>query len=194
MKVYGEFEPEKIMLHGIAMDGAPISIPYYLSSNKKYVYQNHESAMYEESDCRRCNVCGNLTENKQYIMCNACVEKKGKNRYMSLPEVPFTYPCFVDDEFIEDEDCMDDYLENHEECIPTEIYPAIKKSFSLDLIDYIDENLELEDSFSDLLTDSQNALFAELEEKINNLISIALTSYYDCDMKHRMTYITEEKK
>jgi len=124
-------------------------------------------------------------------MCESCVDKKDKARYAALPEVPMNYPCFANGEFIEDEDCMEWHIDDSEGVIPTEIYPAIKKTFSLDIIDFLDENVELEDPFSESLTSEQRARLEVIEDEINTLVGSSLKGYYDCDMKYRMVYTKE---
>lgn len=57
---------------------------------------------------RICEQCGKVTQGPYNLLCPTCMQKKAREKYLSIPTVPFTgQPVFVGDDFTTD---LEQYL------------------------------------------------------------------------------------
>lgn len=184
MIIYEDYIPEEVTLHGISLNGIPISLKVYLSpDNKTMIPQvlnsDREYARRSYSTHKRCE-CGNIYEISKY--CEPCREKKDTEKYNSLPVVPMIFPCFVNDKFYEEVEYLEDDIADGElDISKAEIYPTKKVEFIYPLqdniYDYINENCDCD----------LNIDVLELENDLNIRLQ-NMTPIYEADTSRRMIY------
>lgn len=64
--------------------------------------------LFHFATARICEQCGKMTQGPYRLLCPACMQKKAREKYLSIPTVPFTaQPVFVGDDFTTD---LEQYL------------------------------------------------------------------------------------
>jgi len=192
MRLYLDWEPESVTLKGTLSDGTEVSKEYYHIDNFLYikdVYNNLDNIKQQFCTHRKCK-CGKIYEKSYYDLCSECRAKKEKEKYLALPIVELSFPCFVNDELCMDSDSIEDYIDsneilNNEEL---EIHPAIKVQFDFDIKDYID-NWESDNGLDDHIgfSDEDEIVLVECESNINRIVNSNL-DWYDANTKVRMEY------
>ncbi len=192
MKVYPDYEPETVTLHGITNEGRPVSVDYY-TDGKTVIPKAYglEHAKTHFSTHRKCKTCGKVLEGTTKITCNECSDKNDYEKYLSLPLVELQFPIFVNDDFIEDEDSLNDYLYYNEITSEenVEVHNSKLEPIRVNIIDYLDDVLEntgYEDSLKDLISNDNYKKLTEYEDEIQSVMD-SIHSMYFADYKSRVS-------
>ena len=140
MRIYPDWEPQIVTLSGNLPDGTIVNTDYFYNKKSHSLYPITGSGTKdyfkkEWATHIKCE-CGEVYEKNYYTKCKKCRDKEDLDKYLALPVVPMSYPCFVNDRYINDEDELECYI-NDEEITDTstlEIYPAEKIGFKFNII------------------------------------------------------------
>lgn len=195
MIIFDDFEPKKIILRAITDNGKEISIKAYIDPKEEFVYPemfNNDAEHVRKlmSTHKKCEDCGNIIPISDLYygkVCRPCNEKKNHNTYLSLPVVDIEFPIFIDDEFIEDEDHLNDFILEHG-IDKNEIHNAKRIPINFDLTDSVEDFISeyYEDGLRDLLSTSEYERLVNLEMEVNNLLVKNLFPMYEPDYKTRV--------
>lgn len=118
IRIYGEWKPEIVTLHGIALDGSALSVKACRNPDlNRFEICGNESDVKQftrlHSTHHKCNNCDNLIQDYMFL-CTSCKATQEHKIYLSLPIIKFDYPCFVNDEYMSDSAVLEDYLLENE--------------------------------------------------------------------------------
>jgi hypothetical protein len=201
MILYDDYEPKKITLHAISENGTQISMDAFITPDEKHLLpitiseastKHHARIAY--STHRRCTACNEIFRKDELLyadqVCRPCRDAKEYKEYLTKPLVKLEFPIYINDDFISDEDELNDYILDRE--ITSEdglkVYNTEQFSFNADLLSWLDDrtgDFGYEESLHDLLSlESYNDL-VDLEMEINSLMREKLYPLYDADKKTR---------
>ncbi len=190
MRIYPDWEPQIVTLSGNLPDGTITSVDYYYDE-KGFLYpvgpSGFDYVKSQESTHIRCE-CGEVFEKNYYTKCKKCRDKEALDKYLALPVVPISYPCFVNDELCFDECELEDYILNEEitDTSILEIHPAIKVKFDFDVIEYLND-WACDNGIEDLsFSPSDEKLLDNLSLDIELMVNTNL-NWYEADDKHRIS-------
>lgn len=193
MRIYPDWKPPIVVLSGNLPDGTKTSLDYYYDEKSKSLYPINgigtgdyiKSLWSTHTKCE----CGEVYLKDHYTKCKKCRDKADEDKYLALPVVEMSYPCFVEDKFINDDDELECYIDDEEitDTTTLEIYPAKKVKFKFNVLEYIqdwcaDEGIE-DFSFSLSAEKLVDNLSSDIELMVNTNLN-----WYEADTKHRMEY------
>ena len=197
MILYDEYEPKKITLHAISENGTQISMDAFLTPDEKHLLpitiseaSTKHHARIANSTHRRCSACNEIFRKDELLyadqVCRPCHDAKEYKEYLTKPLVKLEFPIYINDDFISDEDELNDYILDRgitsEDGL--EVYNTKPISFEVNILDWLDDrtgDFGYEESLHDLLNvESYNDL-VNLEMEINSLMREKVYPLYEAD-------------
>ena len=195
MILYDEYKPKKITLRAISDSGKEIEVKAYITPDEKHIYvdygQGEDNIKELESTHRKCTVCGEVYPIKELFYkkeCRKCRTKEQHGNYLQLPEVDISFPMFIDDDFITDEDHLVDYITENGISDSNETHNAIIEKLNFDLIDHLDDLLSdrgYEENIGGLVNNKDYEELIQIEKRINEILGGVYPIYYP-DTKTRL--------
>jgi hypothetical protein len=192
-KVFPDFEPETVTLKGTTKNDKVISAEFYTNGDSilSTSYISMSGAKIALTTHIRCERCGKVVKKNKYYSrntCDECSNIQEHEKYLQKPLVDLKFPIFINDDFIVDEEALDDYLYvkeiTSEEGL--EIHNTKPVKVTVDIFEYLNGLLEDVDYEEDLQTISKEKyqFIAEQEKAIQEIVD-SLPTTYDCDTKTR---------